>query len=362
MPLEITKVLIDIVCYGLGNSNSFTVPNQKDWNQVMTLAVLHGVDAIAFDGIQRCHKNNFPLNIDIDTKLEWIGNLHLQEAGYNVQEEAISSLARFYQQHDVKMMVLKGWGLSLNYPIPSHRTCTDLDIYLFGNQKKADKAIERELGIEVDHSVHTHTVFSYKGVSVENHYNFLNIHSHRSTKQLERTLKEMAQKAKLVKIKDGTDVWLPSADFNALFVLRHMAAEFAANGMILRQVLDWGLFIKNYHQEVDWDMILPIIKDLNMNQYLDAVSYICYTYLGFDKNLFVGFGDDNYGERVFADLFNPENYKPKKSGLFAYPYNRLVKWWHNRWKHQIVYSDSLLSTFFYQVHAHLMKPATLMNR
>ncbi len=362
MPLGITKVIIDLVNYGLGNSESCIIPDHTDWDQAMTLAALHGVDAIALDGIQRCHNNHIPIDIDIDTKLEWIGNTHLQEAAYQGQEETISSLARFYQKHGIRMMVLKGWGLSLNYPNPFHRPCGDLDIYLFGEQERGDKLLESELGIKVNNEHHHHSVFIYHGLMVENHYDFMNVHSHRSTRKIENLLKSMAEDAVPVKIKDGPDVWLPSPDFNALFVLRHMAAHFAAVGMNLRMILDWGVLMDKYHQKIDWDRVLPIIRDINMHKYLDAVNYICYTYLGFDKDIFVGFGDESFGERVFADLFDPDNFEPKKSGLIAYPCDRLAKWWHNRWKHQIVYSDSLLSTFFYQVHAHLMKPATLVHR
>lgn len=357
-----TKVVIDLVNCGLGNSESCIIPDDTDWNQVMKKSALHGVDTIALDGIQRFHSNHIPIDIDIDAKLEWIGNSHLQEVAYQSQEETISSLASFYQKHGIRMMVLKGWGLSLDYPNPSHRPCSDLDIYLFGEQEKGDKLLERELGIKVDNDHHHHSVFTYHGIMVENHYDFMNVHSHCSTRKIENLLKSMAQDAVQVKTKDGTDVWLPSANFNALFVLRHMAAEFAANGMILRQVADWGLFMKEHRQEIDWNQILQIIKELNMHKFLDAVNYICYTYLRFDKDVFVGFGDESYGERVFADLFNPENYKQKKSGLLAYLYDRLQNWWRNRWRHKIVYSDSLLSTFFYQLHAHLMKPATLVNR
>ena len=362
MPWGSTKVITDLINCGLGNSESCIIPDHTDWDQVITLAVLHGVDAIALDGIQKCYSNHIPIDIDIDTKLDWIGNTHLQEVTYQGQEETISSLARFYQKHGIRMMVLKGWGLSLNYPNPAHRPCSDLDIYLFGEQEKGDKLLESELGLKVDNEHHHHSVFIFHGLMVENHYDFINVHSHRSTRKIENLLKSMAQDAVPVKTKDGIDVWLPSSDFNALFVLRHMAAHFAAVGMNLRMILDWGLFMNKHHQEVDWDRILPIIREINMHKYLDAVNYICYTYLGFDRDIFVGFGDESYGERVFADLFDPENFKPKKSGLIAYPYDRFVKWWHNRWKHQIVYSDSLLSTFFFQAHAHLMKPATLVYK
>lgn len=61
------------------------------------------------------------------------------------------------------MMVLKGYGLSKNYPVPNHRPCGDMDIYLFGDQEKADKLIAEELGIKIDNSHHHHTVFQFQG-------------------------------------------------------------------------------------------------------------------------------------------------------------------------------------------------------
>lgn len=351
--------LLEIVKYGLGNVSECHVPDHINWGEVLNLASMHGVAAIALDGIQRCMDESVPINIDLQTKLEWIGVTTQQEAEYKRQEKVIASLAQFYQQHDIRMMVLKGWGLSLNYPIPSHRPCSDLDIYQFGDQKKADEIIKKELGLDVDNGHHHHTVFIYHGVTVENHYDFLNVYSHRSTKKIEKRLKDICNVEKKVTIIQGQDVYIPSADFNALFVLRHMAVEFAATGMVLRQVLDWGLFVKKYHSEVNWDSLLPFVKELNMHHFLDAVNYVCYSNLGFEKNLFKGFGSSYYGETVYADLFNPENFMPKEIGFVKYVWQSGQNWWRNRWRHKIVYSDSLFSTLVYQLIAHLIKPETL---
>ncbi len=353
--------LLEIVKYGLGNVNECHIPDQTNWGEVLNLTSMHGVAAIALDGIQRCIDENIPINIALQTKLEWIGITAQQDSEYKRQEKVIASLAKFYQQHDIRMMVLKGWGLSLNYPIPSHRPCSDLDIYQFGDQKKADKLVEKELGINVDNGHHHHTVFVYQGVTVENHYDFLNVYSHRSSQVIETILKDICGVEKEVTTIQGQDVYNPSADFNALFVLRHMASEFAATGMNLRQILDWGLFVKNYHTAVHWSSFLSVVKNQNMHYFLDAINYICYTYLGFKKDIFMGCGNEEYGERVLADLFNPLNSQPKERGFLRYVWQRGQNWWRNRWRHKIVYSDNLLSTLAYQIIAHLMKPATLYH-
>lgn len=355
------KALLELLQYGMGNVVQTTLPHVVIWSNVMLLSQKHGVETITLDGLQYCYDNNIPTDIDINTKLEWVGAGQLQEQQFASHERLIAELAKFYAQHNIRMMVLKGWGLSLNYPVPCHRSCSDLDIYLFGEQKRADKLLCEELGINVDNTHHHHSVFIYKGLSVENHYDFLNVYAHLSSRKIEKRLKELAEKATSYKMKDGTEVWLPSADFNALFILRHTASHFAGSAMNIRQIIDWGLFVKNHHDEVDWDSLLPLVKELNMHHFYDAQNYICYHYLGFDKSLFLMIEGEEYGERVFQDLFNEENMKPKEKGFIKYIYSRYKKWWANRWKHRIVYPEGLFTTFVVQAASHLMKPATLHN-
>lgn len=140
-----------------------------------------------------------------------------------------------------------------------------------------------------------------------------------------------------------------------------MSAHFAGSAMNIRQILDWGLFIESYQDEIHWNELLPLIKEVNMHYFLGAVNYICYHHLGLDRSLFAFYEDEAYGEKIYEDLFNPENSKPKEKGYVKFVCSRFKKWWGNRWKHRIVYSDGLITTFFVQVYAHLMKPATLHN-
>ena len=83
--------------------------------------------------------------------------------------------------------------------------------------------------------------------------------------------------------------------------------------------------------------------------------------LGFDKFLFPMIEGEEYGERVFQDLFDEENTKPKEKGFIKYIYSRYKKWWGNRWKHRLVYPEGLFATFVVLAVSHLMKPATLHN-
>lgn len=358
------NALVDLLKYGIGNSTDYQGIDSIQWEQIMRLAQMQGIGAIVFKGVEKLYNSSClreENKLSWDVLSDWVGQVRQQEKRYAMQVDIIEELATFYQEHGIRMMVLKGWGLSLLYPQPEHRPCSDLDIYLFGEQKRGDRLIHELKDIEIDNTHHHHSVFIFKGLGVENHYDFLNVHAHLSSRKIEKRLKEMAKDAVPVRIQDA-EVWLPSVDFNALFVLRHAAAHFAGSEMSLRQVVDWGFFLKKNHQLVNWEVLLPFLKELNMHHFLGAINYICYHYLGFERSVFEAYIDEEYGERVFEDLFNPENSKPKQKGFIKYIYSRYKKWWGNRWKHRIVYPEGLLVTFLVQVVSHLMKPSTLYHK
>lgn len=119
-------------------------------------------------------------------RLQWAVTTEQVAQCYDYQKGVIGRLARFDAQHNIPMMLLKGYGLSLNYPVPQHRPCGDIDIWLYGRQEEADDLLRREKGIAIDEDKHHHTVFHVDGVMVENHYDFLNIHAHRSNCAIER--------------------------------------------------------------------------------------------------------------------------------------------------------------------------------
>ena len=222
--------LFELLRFGLRKSDKCQIPEGVNWSEVYNLALLQGVEGIALDGIDRCFNQGRDIDIDLETKLEWIGDVQQMESVYNHHKNIVVKLARFYQKHGIKMMLMKGIGLSFDYPVPNHRPCGDIDIYLYGDLEKGDKLFHEKFGITIDKDQHKHTIFEIDGVTVENHYDFANYHKHRSSKKLDEWLKEDAN-ANLnlnANLELGENVYLPSASFNAIFLIRHAASHFAA--------------------------------------------------------------------------------------------------------------------------------------
>ena len=349
-----------------------------DWSSLYSLSATQNIAAVVWDYFQQAIGEGVISQEQLPTKMQkiqWALAVEQVEKKYAHQKQAIVKLARFFAEHNIKMMILKGYGLSLNYPVPNHRPCSDVDIWLFeerktpngytnrvGVQQKADCLLREHFGVDIDEDKHHHTVFYVDGVMVENHYDFLNIHAHLSNRKIEQRLQQLLNQP-LDKIEiDGQTVYLPSPDFNALFLLRHSASHFAAERIVIRHLLDWRYFVEKFAQHIDWAALYDIATQTNMHKFLNCINSICIDRLNLPSSCVPPYErNKQLEERVWNEILQPEfsEPKPKNAGYlksWCYMYRR---WWANRWKHRIVYNESLAKTFFVQVWSHLLKPKSL---
>lgn len=343
-----------------------------------SFSLQHNISAVVWDYFQQAIGEGVISQEQLPTKMQkiqWALAAEKAEQEYMRQKQVIVKLARFFAEHNIKMMILKGYGLSLNYPVPNHRPCSDIDIWLFeeretpnghtsrvGVQQKADNLLREHFGIDIDEDKHHHTVFYVDGVMVENHYDFLNIHAHLSNRKIEQRLQQLLNQP-LDKIEiDGQTVYFPSPDFHALFMLRHSASHFAAERIVIRHLLDWRYFVEKFAQQIDWAALYDIATQTNMHKFLNCINAICIDRLNLQSSCVPPFErDKQLEERVWNEILQPEfsESKPKNAGYlksWRYMYRR---WWANRWKHRLVYNESLAKTFLVQVWSHLLKPKSL---
>lgn len=345
---------------------SIEIPQKIDWEAIYQLASEQGVLAIAWDGLnhlirtKKINSEGHPLRLQ---RLQWAINVQKIETRYKRQTAALEALAAFYAQHDIPLMLLKGYGLSLNYPVPHHRQCGDIDIWLYGQQQRADELLQAS-GVTVRKDEHHHTVFSFHGITVENHYDFLNLHSHRSNRNIEARLQHLAQNGSKRTIVNGQTIWLPSADFNALFLLRHTAAHFAATGIQLRHVIDWAMFLNKHGDQINWTALMQIATQANMHHFLGVISQFVEKYLGckMPSHLADVKTDNSLTERVLKDIIVPTYSSAiPEDNVLVVIWFKWRRWWSNRWKHRMVYQESLVTTVFTQFWSHLLKPKSFIR-
>lgn len=336
------------------------------WQRIFVTAAGQGVAAVAWDGLERLLRADM-LPADglpsRQVRLQWALHAQQTEENYARQERALGDLTAFFARHDIRTLLLKGYGLSLCYPHPAHRPCGDIDIWLYGCQQQADELLRREKGIPIDCDKHHHTVFFWDGVMVENHLDFLNVHSHPSNRRLDVRLRELAAQAgEQVPIGPGRAI-LPSPDFNALFLLRHAAVHFAAVGIGLRHVADWAQFSAHYRGRIDWERLVSVAREENMHRFLDCLCALAVDHLGADPTDFPPFARAAALERrVLGDMLDPRfPHAATPRGPLRVVWFKLRRWWAGRWKYRIVYREGLLRGFAASLWAHLLKPRSIAH-
>lgn len=323
-----------------------------DWGNLYRNATRQSVVTIIFDLLERKDENVvLPKRI----MLEWLGQSLFQKSIYEQYVQAISNLASFYSTQHIRMLLLKGYGLSLNYPKPELRNVGDIDIYLFGEKEHGDDMVEQELNIPVNRAYHKHSNFSYEGVAVENHGKFFDDEKHRSNGSLELRLKELLDEDGRNLIESPiSNCFLPSPTFNALFLMRHAGEHFATNEISLRHVLDLGFFFERFHNEIDWDYVLSVYNKEGMKGFYDSIATVCIRDLGFNEESFSGYTHSyELADKVLADIFEDKQALPMNTSGIAgikkirYGIGKSLRWWNNRWKYRMVYNENLLESFLW---------------
>ena len=383
---SIKQDFLQLVKLGIGHSRTATL-SVNDWSAIEALATKQGLLGVLIDAIEQIPEPQRPPK---QILLLWIGEvMEGYEKRFLVYRSSLAELAAFYDSHGYKMMVLKGYACGLNWPKLEHRPYGDIDIWMFGRQKEADALIESlefkveslesvdsgELkvgSIKVDKSHHHHTVFNWMGFTVENHYDFENVHHHKSSLELEKVFKELGKDdSHFVEIEGAstgtsTRIYLPSPNHHALLLLKNSMTDFAAFYVTLRHVLDWGFHVEKYGKEIDWQWLEGVVEQYHMTDYYNCINAICVEDLGFQlvdniklkvESQLESVEFRKLKERVLADILEPKfsRVPPDKSFLPKawYMYRR---WKGNEWKHKLCYNESMWSAFWYGIGNHLVKP------
>lgn len=351
------SILLTLTKSALTNSTSSLPRDNINWQSLYPLALHLGVSAILLNAIGLLPEDVRPPK---PVLLQWIGQTTMIERIYAKHQEQIRELAGFYKLHGIRMLLLKGYGCSLCYPKPEHRLTGDIDVYLFGKKDEADDLVEKCLGIKVHREYHKHSTYNYGGVEVENHAKFIDDVSHKSNIRFESILMSVLDKEECLPCAID-NVLLPSPTFNALFLLRHTGEHFASNEITLRQVLDVGTFFQRYHSKIDWALVFKVYKEERILRFFNAIATICVEYLDIDaacfasdNKLYYYQSDITLADRILSDIFEKKDVLPMSTAgidtigkKLKYAIDKSCRWWHNRWKYQLVYNENLAESFWW---------------
>ena len=278
-----------------------------EWAKVYKLARKQGVLALAFDGLMKLFEADkaFAKSFPQPLKLQWINAVFQIEQRYNVSRDVCADLADKWAEQGIKTLCLKGMAFSTYYPEPSHRECGDFDCYLFDDYAKGN-AIARELGAKVDEGMYKHSEMIYRKVMVENHRFIVAVRNGKKTKSLHALLDSLARNEERTPLFD-TKIEMPSPMFNAIFLNYHSLTHFLSEGIRLRHLLDWALFLKAEQKKLDWKRFYEACEEYHLRQFVDCMTALAVAVCGVKLENEAITATSPYAERVIDSIVNEDN-------------------------------------------------------
>lgn len=232
--ISLVEIMLELVRSAVLNRNPIIPQNVEiDWDKLMDIAVTQDVVALVWDGICKLPEEDKPPRNQL---ISWGLSAEETYRAYFSQEKVLKSLIDTCEKYSMRLLLLKGFGLSSLYPHPQARSCADIDIFLFDDYEKGNLIWNTYL---VDKKG-KHSSLKFGEVLVENHNSFLDQNTPQKKKIVEYLYSTIDR---VLLTPEGYYVFEPMS--NLLFLVFHTLKHFHEGTMIpIRNIIDLALFIQ----------------------------------------------------------------------------------------------------------------------
>lgn len=357
----VEKELFALMRLGLGNStpeeenlSDFIMMSEEHWAHLGKMALAQCVLGIVMDGLERLETSpKGPTRaLPKQQKLEWIGQVMQMEQRNRHQIEVMNGLAQKWIQEGCKVMVMKGQANGTLYPKPLHRSPGDIDCYLFENYQKGNEIAKNE-GAAVDEGWYKHSQISYKGELFENHHFFVHTREGKRSKRQQKELEHMIH-VKEWKTFPESEVLLPPVQWNAMFLTYHACGHFLSEGLRLKQILDWAMFLKKEQNNVDWKAFYEYCDRYHFRRFADAMTAISVEYLGLRiENSDVTIGSPYVEKILRSTLYDDDYIYNAGESIWKSRWHVLRSLFKYRWRYEEIYQESIFKQLWWYASGYL---------
>lgn len=257
-----------------------------DWKEILRIAKEQTVQVIVADGIETLPKEKWPpKQAMIRLMMTRVKTSQMHTLLNTILCQVVNAL----NAEGIPSVLLKGQGVAKNYRLPESRMCGDIDLYVGKENFEKASDVICTLGPthvkEETEQDSLHRNFTLNGAEIELHK-----HSTGSANKKQRTLiNEWTQKGldnhfhddSLPTINFGdTAVNIPSANFNAVFLLHHAARHMITEGISLRQICDWAMYLYQHHTEINESELQETLDKLHMTEIWKESGILAINVLG----------------------------------------------------------------------------------
>ena len=189
----------------------------------------------------------------------------------------------------------------------------------------------------------------------ENHQYIVATRNGKRGKKLDRTLRELLEGAEFEYLPDSK-VLLPPVMFNALFLTYHSLAHFVSEGIRLKQILDWALFLQKEQTRIDWPRFYALCDEFHFRRWVNAMNDIAVHRFGVVVTVPGVVCDSPYAEKILHSALNDKDFVfSSGKGGWTNRLHLVTNMFKYSWKYHQIYQESILKQLWYYASGFVFK-------
>lgn len=307
----------------LGSRESLShIPSAKEWEEMKVLCMKHAVPGVGFYAMRKLSENGAVCLPPRDLIMEMFA-LEKKMAPLNAQQVLDArKLTWLFEQEGFGSCILKGCGLAGIYPVGMERMTGDIDIWVVPNAKEGESLQRRRREVlELCRRVvgrrdvfYHHTDLPLKGKEIEVHFTPSWMFAPWHNRRLQRFFQKEWKNRRFVRVQEGVanaktmteGYYVPSLEMNAVYVLLHIYRHVFAEGVGLRQVVDYFYVLQQ--KGLDRERVISVLKSLGMMSFTSAVMWVMQEALGLEREVMLCEPDKRRGRLLLAEIMLAGNF------------------------------------------------------
>ena len=267
-----SEVMMELLRSALLDKEPGLLANQTvDWDNLMDMSAAQGVLAWVWDGICKLPKDQRPPRLQ---SINWGLSAQVVWDKYALQSSVLEKMVSICNENDIRLLLLKGIGLSRLYPKPESRPSGDIDIYLFEDYEKGNLLLA---GYNIDR-IDKHATFTIDGVLVENHFYFFEPNTNQK-KKIINYLKASLEEVRLTNY--GYFVLPPMAE--CVFLTFHTLKHFTEETLLpIKNIVDFAMYLNVYRSSINPDTCLKTMEELGLGKGFEMLVCMSEVIMGID--------------------------------------------------------------------------------
>ncbi len=244
----------------------------------------------------------------------------------------VAKLIERLRKKDIYCLLLKGQGVAQCYERPLWRASGDVDLFLSEENYKKAVCFLAPLAtdIEKENKYNKHKAMIIDTWTVELHGNLRGGLSSRIDNVLDDIKDDVFYCGNVRSwMNDKTQVLLPSADNDIVYVFSHLLTHFYKGGLGLRQVCDWCRLLWTYRESKNYGLLESRIQKMGLMTEWKTFGAFAVDYLGMPSEAMPMYSPDEKWKRkadkLCAFIMEVGNFGHNRDMRYFHKYPYLIR-------------------------------------